>query len=1248
MEFQRPKGFSEGGNIGGNLTWISKNSKNTLGANNETYSTISSLFLDSESTKFKFIDKSILAKTQDILDTLPTDDGTPSSHVANVIDQTSRVFREGDILISKGSAIIYAEKFKESSSQTGKTEVGVEYCRVWTKDRPYIKNHDLQKKTGLIRNNVENSVLTTPYNINIYPNSKGEYNSYDNSSSNIKPIGKNEFFAKKYMFSIENLAWKTSNIPGYTFAELPFCERGNNGGRVMWFPPYGLKVNEQNAASWEPNEFLGRPEPIYTYKNTNRSANISFKVVVDHPSILNLLARDYFDGMSDEEADNYINSFFAGCNTIDFYDLVRSYATLTPDEVKKIMQYLNEGTDENLMKNNIGIITPNQERNPATETQSEINAINATTINGTLYFNDSIPQGSTDPSQLYTQDDYESTYNSFMATETAYIDELEAGLNELLTTPASNWGINQKSDKVIIFGTSDAYPTIEEQTNLPENQKTIINKAFDDLVITYANIKNELATLKTLLEKKKIKEIELDISSSASFLGEKADNIKLSYRRSHSVILDILNKIKAEGATPEIKWTKTETSSDPINEYPNPISFKDLGYQYDGNLVFKLISNKGEDFITPYDNKKCGELEIKTLNLQKKVSSSFFCRQSTICLEYTLNDDNQVITDTETEAELAVKKQNQATEDPTQYTNYRTPLNEMKRIVMNVLSEDYYFKKLEKESPIVFTSLRDKLRYFHPAFHSTTPEGLNARLTFLLQCLRPGDTIPIKGIADANDLNARNTSFGPPPICILRIGDFYHTKMVIRDVNITYEDNVWDLNPEGIGIQPMIADVTLNVNFIGGHGLERPVAMLQNALTSNFYANTEVYDYKSIETERYSKEFIGKHGFLEDKRKIMLAEIQDREELETKPQVNLNSNTESINGEYIGIYTPSSGGLGILSYTEIIEYLYDFIEYYYNIYILAIKRTTQLYGNKLASVYFDTTYRTIYTYTVQTNSSPITINLFGEYPNIFKNLSALCINFENVMINKLETIDINKVMGFDHVLSSGQLDISTQILKPFIKLTIKNKIDEIISERCIDDLELNRNDLINTLDKLNFIIETNHDGKLDSTGNTITAAELDGYTDDNFYSEYNNIIEYIQSNDDKLTKDLDMSFNFWGNTVSDDDFEEFLKVLLYDEERKIKRDLLALYESRRSFYEPPAGNPKIISNLAKKIDEFVEKPDMIEPQVNKYPIRKSENLIAYNILNIDYIFDATEESNLRKIMQSSGVPLGDTLNYYKP
>ena len=88
--------------------------------------------------------------------------------------------------------------------------------------------------------------------------------------------------------------------------------------------------------------------------------------------------------------------------------------------------------------------------------------------------------------------------------------------------------------------------------------------------------------------------------------------------------------------------------------------------------------------------------------------------------------------------------------------------------------------------------MRDNLKFFHPAFHSMTPEGLNSRLTFLLQCVRPGKTIPTVTEQGTTIVDADNTAFGPPPICVLRIGDFYHSKVVFDSISYSYDENLLD------------------------------------------------------------------------------------------------------------------------------------------------------------------------------------------------------------------------------------------------------------------------------------------------------------------------------------------------------------------------------------------------------------------------------------------------------------------------
>ena len=160
-----------------------------------------------------------------------------------------------------------------------------------------------------------------------------------------------------------------------------------------------------------------------------------------------------------------------------------------------------------------------------------------------------------------------------------------------------------------------------------------------------------------------------------------------------------------------------------------------------------------------------------------------------------------------------------------------------KTITDRFYNETLYFDQLTDADPLVFDSFRQKIKYFHPAFHSTTPEGLNSRLTFLLQCTRQGPTYEAQG--------PNNLAFGRPPICILRIGDFYNTKIAMDSVNIDYEPLVWDLNPEGIGVQPMIANVTISFKFLGGSSLMGPINKLQNALSFNYFANTQVYDARA-------------------------------------------------------------------------------------------------------------------------------------------------------------------------------------------------------------------------------------------------------------------------------------------------------------------------------------------------------------------------------------------------------------------
>ena len=148
------------------------------------------------------------------------------------------------------------------------------------------------------------------------------------------------------------------------------------------------------------------------------------------------------------------------------------------------------------------------------------------------------------------------------------------------------------------------------------------------------------------------------------------------------------------------------------------------------------------------------------------------------------------------------------------------------------------------ENRFLYENLVEKFKYFTPAFHSISPEGFNARLTFLHQCTRQGHTIESSSMGGFA-MTAGNLSFGRMPVCVLRIGDFINTKIIINSVTINYGSSgsmQWDLNPEGAGVQPMYAKVSLGIILIGGQSLKGPVNRLQNAVSFNYYANTGVYD----------------------------------------------------------------------------------------------------------------------------------------------------------------------------------------------------------------------------------------------------------------------------------------------------------------------------------------------------------------------------------------------------------------------
>jgi hypothetical protein len=664
--------------------------------------------------------KSLLVKTQKLFNSIGMQNIVTSK--GDMFKSSSQITQANGGGFSKGNAVLKHSLFgKDGRVNASSDKAENTYCRSWTT----VDRYDKIRK--LVRSGTDGEEINGIYGKNsvAYRDTPGEsigsvLGKY--GMPKITPYSTDkETDLKQYMFSIENLAWADRTH------DLPLSEIGdgdlinNKKGRIMWFPPYDINFSESNNVSWESTNFIGRGEPVYTYNNTERSGNLSFKVVVDHPSYANSF-RD-IKGPDD----HYINSFWAGC---------------IPPELTA-----NEKTWDEVLSHKV----PQQvkiEPEPAPPISTLI-----------VYFpNDQA---------VVPPYDYESGMSA--NTSTAYID-YEANPN------GTGFGINLYD--------AEYTSGIHQQTGWYDNTnyglngfKSKIN--FEGVDYEGWNSRGSLLIAINEYLTQKCPHCVVDVTGFASQQGVTPSNEKLVKDRA----LNIIEELKV--------WLFTDLPKAEQDKRFNPI----IGKIETGNTACKPGD---ENAIDKSPCKKDRRAEI------------------------TFRFDNDL-------AAGDVKLPDVDVIDGTRKYN--------KKITDRLYNETLYFDQLTDVDPLVFDSFREKIKYFHPAFHSTTPEGLNSRLTFLLQCTRQGPTYESQG--------PNNLAFGRPPVCILRIGDFYNTKIIMDSVNIDYEPLVWDLNPEGIGVQPMIANVTISFKFLGGSSLMGPINKLQNALSFNYFANTQVYDARA-------------------------------------------------------------------------------------------------------------------------------------------------------------------------------------------------------------------------------------------------------------------------------------------------------------------------------------------------------------------------------------------------------------------
>jgi len=1025
--------------IAGGFTWTSKNSYFTSGEKigpngSKGYGETSiyssgdlQTFQKTESWKIKedtsWRENSILDVTQKLVDA--ADNVSSSSrfkHVGTAINQVSKVFNDGYTELTKGSKVVrYTTKTSIDPTKNGKAE-GFEYCRIFTKDTPYYTYNQLQKTDGNIRK-FTYSVLDNTYNLNIAPMKDAG----STRSSNIVD-GK----VKKYMFSLENLAWRTSNRPGFTVEDLPACEIGPNGGRIMWFPPYNLSFDESSKPEFTPTTFLGRPEPIFTYKSTTRSGSISWKILVDHPSITNLLIDQELKDLSDDsEVTKIINSFFAGCLKYDIYDLAKRYRQFSLTDIQNAVNTVKTIEEVKKITKEQPPSEPKKQEEPVTIDQKKYGDI-------ILFFDQS------DPTKMEPDKSYDVLYSEFNNN-----------------TRKSQYQLNAQD--IVFKYVNNSKSILDDVTNFNlqeyiDTRNTSLSEVFNFADKKYNNFKTFLTDVGTLLDSGG--KISFDIVGSANSVGGAASNNLLSQRRISSVM----------------KF---------IKEFNSPANKKLNNYIESGTLKIKDTA-QGTDAVINEENFKdlnCGTFKFEPGTASKEGTYSV---QAMLCRRVKIQNivpTPAPIKETEVKPETSGVDTNAAEESATPTTT--TPQNQYvepkvgeetksqltKKLLRKLLTECSYFEMIEKSNPFLYKSIKSKFKNFHPAFHSVTPEGLNSRLTFLQQCVRPGDTIPTVKQSDNGTItldynDAFNSAFGAPPILVLRIGDFWHTKIVPDSLSLKYEEAKFDLNPEGIGVQPMTCDVTLSFSFIGGSGLAGPISKLQNGLSFNFYANTEMYDERADETESIDTKYTSE--ILNDiKNEVGLVKQKET------PNTNEIGNTIGmvLNS---GVDTTTNTIKGDITYKDKMNEIVNSVKNYTNATYKSLKEINdELFVGGLIM------------YTDKRDFQDGTMN--GTDTKIYGKST----NYQS-KINELVTTGKNDVdSGLCPILPL----VDTQNFKNNDVRKIKRKIQELISnkESILNSLfgekdgviNGSENDLIKNIDKLNYVTSNQSDGFINNRGSVV-------------------------------------------------------------------------------------------------------------------------------------------------------------------
>ena len=829
------------------------------------------------------------------------------------------------------------------------------YCRVWTNHhqydtiakqiRPFSDNGSpipigtLQKDWTFIRGENgakrlnDNSVLNKNGFVNIAP-------SYSSDPQYKIPT-------KKCMFSIENLAWK--GVSNYDFRNaLSWEQRGPLGGRIMWFPPYDISFNENINVNWNSDSFIGRGEKVFTYIDTDRTGNLHFKMVVDHPSIINYyegrspigapsattLSSQLPDSLSEYNRNMRSNSLQQVSSEISAYNRQNNIGS--PNENANVSRTAPKGRmDTDLLRFFAGCDTIEGRAKQLTDEYAQVTSTTVTTGTTEQETTQQEPAPVTTPEVPESEESfvfyvyYPNNYSGVDDPPGSTVEAMAYLLNGAVCQKDANGNDSMIKCENLTNHLSDDHMGSGFEMSTTEGVSHLYTEGgkFGTINGRYMNWQyrvDEVTRDERLLRKEN--EIDMDASESGSRNGlnidpSLGDNADYSFAEVAYAIMnnDIISQ-KASSVSgfqervdklKEIfgNYTITEVTSDGyanshgnnastsvnddrnnrlaqcraqtviswLKQYP-PFKSMDNDKLKVGVIDTEHITVRSVSDIEA-KKKRCAKVTVKYTSVsttpvsetqqepaQGNNGASNFQENKVVSTDGRTGTNYQGYhNDKQNNKNTAYKKNTNGETVPDDSNPINNDLGGVTVTLVNQEQETnnirydqeyHFFEVLKDKAPHVFQKFTERIKYFTPAFHSMTPEGFTGRVNFLNQCTRQGNTV---GAADASQMTATNLAFGRPPICVLRLGDFYYTKIVITSVQIDYDPLVWDLNSEGIGVQPLIADVNISFTFIGGSDIAGPIARLQNAMTFNYYANMSIFDNRADQVEYSGEGNIGSY-----------------------------------------------------------------------------------------------------------------------------------------------------------------------------------------------------------------------------------------------------------------------------------------------------------------------------------------------------------------------------------------------------